>query len=82
MRSQPTRTAAAGKARVPGTFLYRSKLRPGLRKPNSRLPGVQAGRPLGYLFSGVGLMCSSMQAMNMVGLHSRRSVMCQVAKSV
>jgi hypothetical protein len=25
---------------TPGTSLYRSKLRPGLRKPNSRLPGV------------------------------------------
>ena len=25
---------------VPGTSLCRSKLRPGLRKPNSRLPGV------------------------------------------
>lgn len=28
---------------VPGTTLCRSKLRPGLRKPNSRLPDVQVG---------------------------------------
>ena len=48
-----------------------------------KVAGRAGRRPLGYLCSGVGLMFSSIQAMNMVGLfHSGRSVMSQLTKSV
>jgi hypothetical protein len=68
---------------VPGTSLCRSKLRAWPAETKFKVAGRAGRRPLGYLCSGVGLMFSSIQAMNMVGLfHSGRSVMCQLTKSV